>query len=137
MALGDVSPVASRVRFVEAARPGRFRSCLKKRGSELFRAIWTMTASGRCCCARRANHPTLAFASDDGSFEGAVRNPKMCGRALLHALRNDTNAGVRLKALEAFDRPLPTGTRHALAEVLLKDDNPGVRTQAIDLLTAA
>ena len=50
---------------------------------------------------------------------------------------HDTNAGVRLKALEAL-RPSAADpeTRQALAEVLLKDENPGVRTQAVDLLTS-
>jgi len=57
-------------------------------------------------------------------------------RALLHALRNDTNAGVRLKAMDGL-RPfvLESVVRKALAGVLLSDGNPGMRTQAIDLLT--
>src|SRR5207302_7233469 len=57
--------------------------------------------------------------------------------ALLYALEHDQNAGVRMKALDglrtfARDREV----RGVLAQVLLGDPNPGVRTQAIDLLTA-
>ena len=41
-----------------------------------------------------------------------------------------------LKALEALrSSAADPETRQALADVLLKDDNPGVRTQAVDLLT--
>jgi len=57
-----------------------------------------------------------------------------CG-ALLSAVRHDANVGVRLKAIEGLrpyaDHP---DTRKALAQVLLTDNNPGVRAQAIDLL---
>jgi len=53
------------------------------------------------------------------------------------ALRHDQNAGVRLKAMEGL-KPLAHDpeVRAALASALLNDENPGVRTQAIDLLTA-
>ena len=56
-------------------------------------------------------------------------------RALLYAVQHDSNAGVRLKALDGLknfaDDP---ETRQTLTQVLLKDDCPGVRTQVIDLL---
>jgi anti-sigma factor RsiW len=57
--------------------------------------------------------------------------------ALLNALSHDSNAGVRLKALEGL-KPLaadPT-VRQTLAQVLLADENAAVRVQAIDLLVA-
>jgi len=55
--------------------------------------------------------------------------------ALVMALR-DQNAGVRMKAMEAL-KPFvnETEVRGALTQVLLSDANPGLRTQAIDLLT--
>ncbi len=56
-------------------------------------------------------------------------------RALLSALQNDPNPGVRLKALEALRGTTDGETRRVLGQVLLTDDNPGIRTQAIDLLT--
>jgi HEAT repeat protein len=58
--------------------------------------------------------------------------------ALLYALRNDPNDGVRLKALSGLKAFAgDTEIRRELVQVLLMDDNPGVRTQAIDLLMAS
>ena len=56
--------------------------------------------------------------------------------ALLNAL-SDTNPGVRLKALEGL-KPLAADpqVRKTLAQVLLADDNPAVRIQAVDLLVS-
>jgi anti-sigma factor RsiW len=49
----------------------------------------------------------------------------------------DTNAGVRLKALEGL-KPLVADreVRKTLARVLLSDDNPAIRMQAVDLLVS-
>ena len=57
--------------------------------------------------------------------------------ALVFALENDQNAVVRWRAMEGLkgytaDHAVQT----ALARVLQRDLNPGIRTQAIDLLTA-
>ena len=55
---------------------------------------------------------------------------------MLYAVQHDPNAGVRLKALDGlkeFRRAIRKRARR-LTQVLLKDDNPGVRTQVIDLL---
>ena len=55
---------------------------------------------------------------------------------LVFALEHDQNSAVRLRAMEGLksyaDDPAVQG---ALAQVLLRDDNRGLRTQAIDLLT--
>lgn len=58
--------------------------------------------------------------------------------ALIDSVRHDSNAAVRLKALEGLrrfsdDQP----TRDALKFVLQHDDNPGVRSEAIDILAPA
>jgi HEAT repeat protein len=54
---------------------------------------------------------------------------------LLNALQHDSNPGVRLKALEGLKNlSADPQVRQVLAQVLLADDNAGVRTQAIDLL---
>jgi hypothetical protein len=58
--------------------------------------------------------------------------------ALLASVRRDPNAAVRLKALEAL-RPFaqdPT-TRQTLKFILEHDENPGVRSEAIDVLVPA
>lgn len=57
--------------------------------------------------------------------------------ALIYALRNDPNAGVRSKALEGLRRFVnDPATRESLAFVLQHDDNPEVRSQTIDVLAA-
>jgi Putative zinc-finger/HEAT repeats len=55
--------------------------------------------------------------------------------ALLHSVRHDSNAAVRLKALEAL-RPFSSEkvTRDALKFVLQHDSNADVRSEAIDIL---
>lgn len=55
--------------------------------------------------------------------------------ALVYTVRNDRNAGVRLKALEGL-KPFigEADVRGALADVLSADSNPAMRVQAIDLL---
>ena len=57
--------------------------------------------------------------------------------ALLNALTQDSNSGVRLKAIEGL-KPLAADqeVRKTLRHVLLSDDNVAVRMQVIDLLVA-
>ena len=57
--------------------------------------------------------------------------------ALILALR-DPNAGVRMKAMEGL-KPYANENevRTAITKVLLNDSNPGLRTQAIDVLTGS
>jgi hypothetical protein len=56
--------------------------------------------------------------------------------ALLTALRNDPNPGVRFKALDGLKgMASQPEVRKTLSYVLQNDQNPGVRIQAIDLLT--
>jgi anti-sigma factor RsiW len=55
--------------------------------------------------------------------------------ALLDSVRNDPNAGVRLKALEALGQfPSDSEIRQTLLSVLARDESADVRTQAVDLL---
>jgi anti-sigma factor RsiW len=56
--------------------------------------------------------------------------------AFINAM-SDTNAGVRLKALEGL-KPLvgDAEVRKTLARVLLSDENPAIRMQAVDLLVS-
>ncbi|HXE14115.1 MAG TPA: zf-HC2 domain-containing protein [Bryobacteraceae bacterium] len=70
---------------------------------------------------------SLELLKDDGS--GDVRT------ALLYSVRNDPNAGVRLKALQALGQfPPDPEIRETLLSVLAHDRSADVRTQAIDLL---
>jgi hypothetical protein len=55
--------------------------------------------------------------------------------ALLNSVLHDPNAAVRLKAIEGLQRFAADSTsRSALRYVLEHDDNPGVRSQAIEIL---
>lgn len=55
--------------------------------------------------------------------------------ALCHTVRNDRNAAVRLKALEALDGTEPEDiVQQTLLDALVDDDNPGVRVEAINEL---
>jgi len=55
--------------------------------------------------------------------------------ALCHTVRNDRNAAVRMKALEALDGSEPQDiVQQTLLDALVDDDNPGVRVEAIDEL---
>jgi HEAT repeats/Putative zinc-finger len=55
--------------------------------------------------------------------------------ALCHTVRNDHNAAVRLKALEALDGAEPEDiVQQTLLSALVDDDNPGVRVEAINEL---
>jgi hypothetical protein len=55
--------------------------------------------------------------------------------ALCHTVRNDHNAAVRLKALEALDGAEPQDiVQQTLLSALVDDDNPGVRVEAINEL---
>jgi hypothetical protein len=68
---------------------------------------------------------------------GSNPDSEQVRRALLGALEHDTNAAVRLKALDGL-KPFAgdASVRTALANVLQKDDDASVRVQAIDLLAA-
>jgi len=56
--------------------------------------------------------------------------------ALIYALQNDTNPGVRLKSIEALGNYVKTDTnvRDAVLRALVNDDNQGVRIEALRLI---
>jgi len=56
--------------------------------------------------------------------------------ALIYALQNDTNPGVRLKSLDALGNYVKSDTnvRDAVLRALLNDDNSGVRIEALRLI---
>ena len=136
MALSDVSPVASRVRFVEPQEAGQVQIILEETRQRVLSGgveddgIRTLLLRA----ARESSDPGVRVETMD--LLKAQPQSEDVRKALLHALQKDGNAGVRLKALEAL-RPSAADpeTRYALTQVVLKDENPGVRTQAIDLLT--
>jgi hypothetical protein len=56
--------------------------------------------------------------------------------ALIYALQNDTNPGVRLKALDGLGNFVKDDVQCARrrAAALVNDSNPGVRTEALRLI---
>lgn len=64
-----------------------------------------------------------------GQQRGDIRD------ALLKSARSDANAGVRLKALQGIRQfPQDASTLETLKSVLEHDNDPGVRSEAIDML---
>jgi HEAT repeat protein len=58
--------------------------------------------------------------------------------ALLNRAQKDLNAAVRLEAVEGLRRFRDDpATQHGLVEVLQHDENPSVRSKAIDVLAPA
>jgi hypothetical protein len=93
-----------------------------------IRNLLVAAAKGSSDPGLRAETVTILV---NGAGSGEVRD------ALVFALENDQNAVVRWRAMEGLkpythDRAVQT----ALASVLQHDLNPGMRTQAIDLLTS-
>jgi HEAT repeats/Putative zinc-finger len=137
LASSDVTPVASRVRFIEPQEAGQVQIVLEETRQRVLSGdmeddgIRTLLLRA----ARESSDPGVRVETMD--LLKAQPHSDEVRKALLHALQQDANAGVRLKALEAL-RPSATDpeTRYALTQVVLKDENPGVRTQAIDLLTS-
>ena len=56
--------------------------------------------------------------------------------ALIYALQNDTNPGVRLKSLDALGNYVKedTNVRDAVLRALVNDDNSGIRIEALRLI---
>jgi hypothetical protein len=58
--------------------------------------------------------------------------------ALLNSAKNDSNAAVRIKALEGLRQfAADPATRQAIEFILKRDNNPDVRSEAIDILVPA
>jgi hypothetical protein len=58
--------------------------------------------------------------------------------AIIHTIKTDSSAAVRVRAIESLRRfPPDTTTREALEYVLAHDRDAGVRTEAVDVLVPA
>ncbi len=66
------------------------------------------------------------------AISGSVQDPEI-QRLLLTALREESNAGVRVEALTVLkDGKSDANVRRALLEAVVHDPNPGVRMRALD-----
>ncbi len=128
-------PGASRVRYIEPSTDGRIQIVLDEthqrvvRGGlddQNFRALLLSAAKDPSDAGLRGE--TVEILNRQAQYAD-VRD------ALLYALQ-DVNAGVRLKAMEGLKPFAQTPeVRKAITNVLLTDSNPGMRKQAIDVLT--
>lgn len=81
------------------------------------------------------------------NFKGSVNDPDV-QNLLTYAMLNDQNAGSRLNSINVMDSYLPDGQtgkkifldkdiKDALTTVVMTDNNPGVRREALKLLSRA
>jgi hypothetical protein len=128
-------PGASKVRYIEPGADGRIQIVLDETRQRVvqgglddrnIRALLMSAAKDPSDAGLRGEIVEILNKSAQAAD---VRN------LLVYAL-HDENAGVRLKALDGL-RPFVQApeVRKALTDVLLTDANPGIRMQAIDLLT--
>lgn len=124
----------SKVRDIQADSAGRIRIVVDRLEQRQVVGAASDTAIRRLLveAARNSADPVLRIDSVEllkGERSGDVRD------ALLACVRNDANAAVRLKALDALrrfsDEP---ATRDALISVLESDPDSAVRSRAIDVL---
>lgn len=127
----------SRVRYVEPDAQGNVQIVFDETRQRILRGRLDDEPVRRLLltAAREANDPGLRAETVNILGQRSQQGSEI-RQALLAALENDANAGVRLKALEglkAYAGDLET--RRVLVRVLAEDDNPGVRTRVIDMLT--
>lgn len=132
---GLMSPVTSRVRYVEPEQSGKVKMVVE----EIHERSFTGSLDDQkiqnllLAAARDPQDAGLRVESVD-LLKASPETPEV-RNALLYALQHDPNPGVRLKALEGLKGSTTDAqVRKALTQALLTDTNPGVRTQAIDLL---
>jgi hypothetical protein len=135
--MGLLNPATSHVRDIEPGNDGRVRIIFDqvRQGQVVGQADSSEVRRLLLAATRDAADPGVQVDSvnilkdQDGDD---VRD------ALLDVAQHDSNAGVRLKALEALQRfSGDPATRQGVMTVLAHDSNPGVRSQAINLLAPA
>jgi hypothetical protein len=132
--MGVLNPSVARIRDIQPADNDRVRIIVDQ--------ISEREITGRV--GEEAVRQLLLAAAKDSSDPGIRvdsvemlngQNGNDVRDALLRSVRYDSNAAVRLKALEGLRQFAGDSvTRDALKFVLEHDDDPGVRTEAIDVL---
>lgn len=130
--MGMINPSSARIREVEPADNNRVRIVFDQERSisgpidSAEMRAWLLAA------ARNEQDPGIRVDSVEMLNEQPGREVR---DALLETARKDSNAAVRLKAVEGLARYREdSATRDGLVFVLQHDDNPGVRSKAIDVL---
>ena len=132
MSLADVG--SSRVRSVEPSSDGGIRIVLDETRQRTVNGRMDDEAIRELLLAA-AKDPSDGLRGDTVALLTTRAETVDVRNALVYTVRNDQNAGVRLKALDGL-KPFiaETDVRSALADVLSGDSNPAMRGRAIDLL---
>jgi anti-sigma factor RsiW len=135
MQMSLLNPAGARIRDIQANGPGTVRIVLDQE-SEITGRIDDANVRGLLFAGTRQSDPGVRFYSVQIlTQQDGAQAAQDLREVLFNAVRNDPNPAVRLEAL--------AGLRHfsgdpaaleTLRFVLEHDDNPGVRSQAVNLL---
>ena len=132
MSVADVG--ASRVRSVESAGNGGVRIVLDEtRQRTVDGPMDDQQIVGLLLAASK--DPSDGLRAETVALLTTRAQASDVRHVLVETVRNDQNAGVRLKALDGLKAFIgQPDVRNALADVLAADENPAMRIRAIDLL---
>ncbi len=131
----DLSPMTSRVRYVEPGKSGKVQVVVEETRERILSGQVDDQNIQKLLLAAARDPQDAGLRVDSVDLLKSSRECPQVRDALLNALQHDSNPGVRLKALEGLKNlSADPEVRQVLTQVLLADDNAGVRTQAIDLL---
>ncbi len=130
-----LNPASARIRDVQASGPGTVRIVLDQE-SEIIGRIDDANVRNLLFAGTRQPDPGVRFYSVAVlTQQDGAQMAKDLREVLFNTVRNDPNPAVRLEAIEGLrslsDDPAALET---LKFVLEHDDNPGVRSQAVNLL---
>ncbi|MBV8551890.1 MAG: HEAT repeat domain-containing protein [Acidobacteriaceae bacterium] len=137
ISMGVLNPSTAHIRDVEQSGPGKVRIVIDQIDEQQFEGPLDDEKIRRLllAAARDSLDPGIRVDSVDLLKDQSGSDIR---DALLYSVQHDPNAGVRLKALEGLRRfAADTPTRSALKVVLMHDQSPEVRSQAIDILVPA
>ncbi len=128
--------MVSRVRSVQPDNSGRVQIAVDETRQRMVSGRFDDPAIQQLllAAAREEDNPGLRVESVE-LLKGQCGGSMEIRGALVDAIENDPNPGVRLKALEGLKSlAADAAIKKTLTQVLLKDNNAGVRIQVIDLL---
>jgi hypothetical protein len=130
-----LNPASARIRDIQTNGPGTVRIVLDQE-SEITGRIDDANVRTLLLAGTRQSDPVVRFYSVEVlTQQDNTQAAKDLREVLLNTVRTDPNPAVRLEALEGLrhfsDDPAALET---LAFVIEHDDNPGVRSQAVNVL---
>jgi hypothetical protein len=133
--IADLSPMTSRVRYVEPGQSGKVQVVVEETRERILSGAVDDQNIQKLLLAAARDPQDAGLRVDSVDLLKSSHECPQVRDALLNRLQHDPNPGVRLKALEGLKNlSADPQVRQVLTQVLLADDNAGVRTQAIDLL---